>query len=63
MNALNVSRTVLHLVHEAPDPFVLGVIEAQKEAGFPVELIRLDEVTDWKQVVDQVLSADSVCSW
>ena len=63
MNTLNPSRKVLHLVHEAPDLLVLGVIEAQSEAGFPVELIRLDEVTDWRTVVEKVLDADSVCSW
>lgn len=63
MSTLNPPRTILHLVHESPNPLVLGVVEAQKQAGFPVELIRLDEVTDWMTVVEKVLAADSVCSW
>lgn len=57
------TRTVLHLVHEAPDAWVLKLIEAQKADGLRVEVIRLDEEKDWGRVVDRVLGADSVCSW
>jgi hypothetical protein len=56
-------KTLLHLLNGAPDELVQKVIEAQRAAGFPVEVIRLDEVKDWGEVVDRVMQADSVSTW
>jgi len=56
-------KTLLHLLNGAPDELVQKVIEAQRAAGFPVEVIRLDEVKDWGEVVDRVMQAVSVSTW
>jgi hypothetical protein len=56
-------KTLLHLLNGAPDELVQKVIEAQRAAGLPVEVIRLDEVKDWGEVVDRVMQADSVSTW
>jgi hypothetical protein len=56
-------KTLLHLLNGAPDELVQKVIEAQRAVGFPVEVIRLDEVKDWGEVVDRVMQADSVSTW
>ncbi len=56
-------KPVLHLLTGPPDELVARVLEEQRRAGIPVEVIRLDEVTDWGQVVDRVLEADAVATW
>lgn len=56
-------KILLHLLNGAPDELVQKVIEAQRAAGLPVEVIRLDEVKDWGEVVDRVMQADSVSTW
>jgi len=56
-------KPLLHLLNGAPDELVQKVIEAQRAVGFPVEVIRLDEVKDWGEVVDRVMQADSVSTW
>ena len=56
-------KPLLHLLNGAPDELVQKVIEAQRTAGLPVEIIRLDEVKDWGEVVDRVMQADSVSTW
>jgi len=56
-------KPLLHLLNGAPDELVQKVIEAQRTSGLPVEVIRLDEVKDWGEVVDRVMQADSVSTW
>ncbi len=56
-------KTLLHLLNGPPDELVQNVIEAQRAAGLPVEVIRLDEVKDWGEVVDRVMQAESVATW
>lgn len=56
-------KPVLHLLTGPPDALVAQVLEEQRRAGIPVEVIRLDEVTDWGQVVDRVLEAEAVATW
>ena len=56
-------KPLVHLLNGAPDELVQKVIEAQRAAGLPVEVIRLDEVKDWGEVVDRVMQADSVSTW
>lgn len=54
---------VLHLLGNPDDELARTVIEAQQNAGVPVEVVRLDEVTDWHALVDRVMAADSIASW
>jgi|GEM_PF-5180955 len=56
-------KTLLHLLNEPPDDMVRDLIAAQRAFGHPVEVIRLDEVTDWGEVVDRVMRAESVATW
>ncbi len=56
-------KTVLHLLSGPADALTESVINEQRAKGIPVEVIRLDEVTDWGAVVDRVLEAESICSW
>ncbi len=56
-------KTHLHLLNGPPDELVQKIIEAQRAAGLPVQVIRLDEVKDWGEVVDRVMQADSVATW
>lgn len=54
---------LLHLLNGPPDELVQNVIEGQRDAGLRVEVIRLDEVKDWGEVVDRVMQAESVATW
>ena len=56
-------KTLLHLLNGPPDEMVRDLIAAQQAAGHPVEVIRLDEVMDWGEVVDRVMRAESVATW
>lgn len=56
-------KTLLHLLNGPPDDLVRNVIDAQRAAGLTVEVIRLDEVKDWGEVVDRVMQAESVATW
>ena len=42
---------------------VRDLIAAQQAAGHSVEVIRLDEVSDWGAVVDRVMQAETVATW
>jgi len=56
-------KKLLHLLNGPPDDLVRNVIDAQRAAGLTVEVIRLDEVKDWGEVVDRVMQAESVATW
>jgi hypothetical protein len=56
-------KTLLHLLNGPPDEMVQDLIAAQESAGHPVEVIRLDEVSDWGTVVDRVMQAETVATW
>lgn len=56
-------KTLLHLLNGPPDEMVRDLIAAQKAAGHSVEVIRLDEVSDWGAVVDRVMQAETVATW
>lgn len=54
---------ILHLVSDPNDDLARRTIEAQKAAGIPVEVVHLDDVTDWHALVDRVLQAGQIASW
>lgn len=56
-------KTLLHLLNGPTDELATKVIDAQRAAGLPVEVVRLDEVKDWGEVVDRVMQAESVATW
>lgn len=54
---------ILHLVSDPNDDLARRTIESQKAAGIPVEVVHLDDVTDWHALVDRVLQAGQIASW
>ncbi len=57
-------KKVLHILTRERDELAENIVAEDREAGVPVEVVRLDaETVDYEQLLEAVFRADSVQSW